>query len=118
MLYDFPDNARLKKMSTKYNVTYPDGSKNTIVADEDFAKKVTAGGGSYELIAKRDPTDDEIAYSHRTWRNGELSSTDFVVPLTDHPQRSAIMTYRQELRDWPSTDAFGKDGVYTRPTLS
>ncbi len=104
-------------MSTKFNITYADGSQNTIVADEDFAKKITAGGGSYQLVPERTVTDGEIAKSHRAWRNGELRATDYIVPLTDHPQRSAIMTYRQELRDWPSTDAFGTDGVYTRPTL-
>jgi hypothetical protein len=49
----------------------------------------------------------------RQWRNSELSSSDFIVPLSDHPQRAAYMTYRTALRDWPSTDAFPA----TKPTL-
>ena len=49
----------------------------------------------------------------RQWRNGELSSSDFIVPLSDHPQRAAYMTYRTALRDWPSTDDFPA----TKPTL-
>ena len=49
----------------------------------------------------------------RQWRNGELSSSDFIVPLSDHPQRAAYMTYRTALRNWPSTDAFPA----TKPTL-
>ena len=49
----------------------------------------------------------------RQWRNGELASSDFIVPLSDHPQRAAYMTYRTALRDWPSTDDFPA----TRPEL-
>ena len=49
----------------------------------------------------------------RQWRNGELSSTDYIVPLTDHPQHAAYMTYRAALRDWPSTEDFPD----TKPTL-
>jgi len=47
------------------------------------------------------------------WRDMELSATDYIVPLTDHPQRAAYMTYREALRDWPSTDSFPN----TRPEL-
>lgn len=49
----------------------------------------------------------------RQWRDSELSSTDYIVPLTDHPQRAAYMTYREALRNWPSTDSFPD----TRPEL-
>ena len=49
----------------------------------------------------------------RMWRDMELSATDYIVPLTDHPQRAAYMTYREALRDWPSTDSFPD----TRPEL-
>ena len=45
---------------------------------------------------------DEI----REWRDNELKATDFIVPLTDHPQHAAYMTYRQELRDYPSQEDF------------
>ena len=49
----------------------------------------------------------------RTWRDSELSATDYIVPLSDHPQRDAYITYRESLRQWPSTDAFPS----TRPVL-
>ena len=42
----------------------------------------------------------------RQWRDGELKETDFIVPTTDYPNHAQWLTYRQELRDWPSTDAF------------
>jgi len=46
------------------------------------------------------------------WRDQELQSTDFIVPLTDYPTHAAILIYRQELRDWPSTEDFPN----TKPT--
>jgi hypothetical protein len=52
------------------------------------------------------PTAEDIEWEATEWRNNELISTDYIVPLTDHPDQSATLTYRQELRDWPSTDAF------------
>jgi len=42
----------------------------------------------------------------REWRDSELQSTDYIVPLTDHPQHAAYITYRQELRDYPSQPDF------------
>ena len=42
----------------------------------------------------------------REWRDSELQASDFIVPLTDHPQHAAYMTYRQELRDYPSQSDF------------
>lgn len=49
----------------------------------------------------------------REWRDKELYNSDWIVPLTDHPERESYLTYRQALRDWPSTDAFPD----TKPTL-
>jgi hypothetical protein len=51
-------------------------------------------------------SQEEIEAKAKAWRDNELKSTDYIVPLTDHPDQSATLTYRQELRDWPSTDAF------------
>lgn len=48
----------------------------------------------------------------KEWRNGELQRTDCIVPLVDYPNHEAWLTYRQELRDWPSTDDFPE----TKPT--
>jgi len=53
-----------------------------------------------------EPTVEEIADAERQWRNGELSSTDWIVPIIDHPKHSAYMTYRQELRDYPAQEDF------------
>lgn len=60
-----------------------------------------------------EPTAEEIAQSERKWRDLELKATDWIVPVTDHPQHAAYMTYRQALRDWPSTADFPD----TRPEL-
>lgn len=53
------------------------------------------------------PSASEIAkIEGRQWRDGQLGSSDWIVPLTDHPQHSAYITYRKALRDWPSTSDF------------
>jgi hypothetical protein len=57
-------------------------------------------------------SQEEIEDEARQWRDSEIKSTDYIVPLTDHPDHAATITYRQELRDWPSTDAFPD----TKPT--
>ena len=54
-----------------------------------------------------------VIEQERAWRNKELLTTDWVVPLTDHPERASYLTYRTKLRDWPSTDDFPN----TKPTL-
>ncbi len=51
--------------------------------------------------------------SAREWRDNELILTDWIVPVSDHPQRAAYMTYRTALRDWPSTSNFPA----TKPVL-
>ena len=51
-------------------------------------------------------SQEELEIRAKIWRDNELQSTDYIVPLTDHPDHAATITYRQELRDWPSTDAF------------
>ena len=96
----------------KYNILDAEGGNviNTILADEEF---VAANFDHYELWQKpapRVPTAEETA---RMWRDGELKTTDYIVPLSDHPQRAAYMTYRTALRDWPSTSDFPA----TRPEL-
>ena len=40
------------------------------------------------------------------WRNSELTRTDILVAIPDHPQRAALLTYRADLRTWPSTSDF------------
>ena len=90
----------------KYNIKDADGNiTNTISADAEF---VEANFEHYELWtdptpAPAEPTAEEEA---RQWRNSELSSTDYIVPLTDHPQHADYLSYRILLRNWPSTDSF------------
>ena len=51
-------------------------------------------------------TTEELEAEAREWRDSELSSTDNVAQTPDYPNRDAILVYRQELRDWPSTEDF------------
>jgi hypothetical protein len=57
-------------------------------------------------------TTEELETEAREWRNNELKDTDFIMPLSDYPNRDAWITYRQELRDWTDTDNFPN----TKPT--
>jgi len=57
-------------------------------------------------------TTDQIEVEARAWRDSELKATDFIVPLTDYPNHAAWITYRQELRDWTTTEDFPN----TKPT--
>ena len=49
----------------------------------------------------------------RRWRDQELAATDYILPVTDHPERDDYIAYRTTLRDWPSTESFAN----TRPVL-
>jgi len=95
----------------KYNIKDADGNiTNTITADAEF---VEANFEHYELWVAATPAEPTAEEAARNWRDGELSSSDFIVPLSDHPQRAAYMTYRTALRNWPSTEDFPE----TRPEL-
>ena len=100
----------------KFNVTDSDGNQNFIEAEEAY---VTENYASYEEVIEAPHVPDQTLEA-REWRDKELKDTDWIVAVTDHPQLAAYKTYRQELRDWPSTD---DDGNYingfpdTRPTL-
>lgn len=52
-------------------------------------------------------------FESKKWRNEELKKSDWIVTITDHPERASHLTYRANLRDWPSTNDFPN----TRPTL-
>ena len=92
---------------------------NIIIATVEFGNTLTnttvdvtsiecAIGWSYDGTSFAAPvkSQEEIKAEARQWRDNELQSTDYIVPLTDHPSHTAFMSYREELRDWPSTDAF------------
>jgi hypothetical protein len=92
----------------KYNIKDADGNIiNTIKADAAF---VEANFEHYELWTTPEPTAEEAA---RQWRDMELAFTDWIIPLIDHPQREAHITYRESLRQWPSTESFPE----TKPEL-
>ena len=52
-------------------------------------------GEAWEDVA---PTSE----SARAWRDNELQITDWIVPVSDHPQHAAYMAYRTALRDFPA----------------
>lgn len=97
----------------KYIIKDADGNiTNYINADAEF---VEANFEHYEEWtdpnpAPAEPTAEEEA---RMWRDMELASTDYIVSLSDHPQRAAYLVYRESLRAWPSTEAFPE----TKPEL-
>ena len=49
----------------------------------------------------------------REWRDFQLMSSDGIVQIPDHAQKSEYITYRAALRAWPSTSDFPD----TKPTL-
>jgi len=51
-------------------------------------------------------TTEELEAEAIQWRDLELQATDFIVPLTDFPNHTAWITYRQTLRDWTTTEDF------------
>ena len=92
---------------------------NVIVASDEFAAtlqeetvnvtgKGVAIGHSYAngVFSAPVKTLEEKTAEEKEWRDIELKASDFIVPLTDHPQHAAYMTYRQELRDYPSQQDF------------
>lgn len=92
---------------------------NIIVASDEFATtlleetvnvtgKSVGIGYTYanDVFTAPVKTLEEKTAEEKFWRDSELQSTDFIVPLTDHPQHAAYMTYRQELRDYPAQEDF------------
>jgi len=72
-----------------------------------------------ENVMVDDPTEEEIkvatlAIEAKRWRDQELKNTDTLSLLADHPNNTNILSYRQELRNWPSTSNF----PLTKPTLN
>ena len=88
----------------KYTIKDADGNvTNTIKASAEF---VEANFEHYELYVAPTPVEPTAEETARQWRDMELMSTDYIVSLLDHPQRDAHISYRESLRQWPSTDSF------------
>ncbi len=74
----------------------------------DVTSTECAIGWSYDGTSFAAPvkSQEEIEAEYRDWRNTELARTDFIIPLTDYPNHAAWITYRQQLRDWTTTEDF------------
>ena len=92
---------------------------------DDVIKFTLHNGGTVnktiteENVMVDSPTEEEIkvatlAVEAKRWRDQELKNTDTLSLLTDHPNNTNILLYRQELRDWPNTSDF----TLTKPTLN
>ena len=99
-------------MSNLWTIKDADGSVTIpcIKADEAF---VIANYDYYEAFVVPETAVLTAEQEARRWRDEELLTTDYIVPLSDHPSRTATMTYRTALRNWPSTSDFPD----TKPTL-
>ena len=56
--------------------------------------------------------------AERTWRDAQLASTDYAAmpdyPLTEDA-RAELYAYRQDLRDWPQSEAFPNQADRPQP---
>jgi len=99
--------------------------ENVIVASDEFANSLNEEtvnvtdlgvgvGWGYQNGNFIHPDDllspeellDKKTKIEKIWRDYELSSSDFIVPLIDHPKHAAYLVYRQELRDYPQQADF------------
>ena len=95
-----------------------DGKSQTIMASLEAAKELfpESDGNTHEVVDETPSArivKAEKEMQGRQWRNEELFRTDALILLPDHPNKDNFTTYRQELRNWPSTS----DYPNTRPTL-
>ena len=100
--------------TTIENLTEPSRVDNPLTGDK--IKRTNTKTGLVFITSHHDPyieTQEDINHLAKLWRNEELSNTDYIVPLTDHPDHAATLAYRAALRDWPSTSDFPD----TKPTL-
>ena len=82
--------------------------------DGDLLKYIYDNGFTEEKYYW-DPVIEDKNHAERLWRDSELQASDFIVPLTDHPQHAAYMTYRQELRDYPAQEDFPNGARPVKP---
>ena len=101
----------------RYGIIENNKVKDIIIADAEFAESY-----EHDLILLEDDlikidydyVDGVFSYTEppitgeqaKQWRDSELVSTDNIAQTPDYPNRDAWITYRQELRDWPSTANF------------
>ena len=98
----------------KLNLTEPSRIENPL--DGDYMQYTLANGAVVKKAHRELVVIDEnefLVSGARDWRDEELYKTDYIVPLTDHPDHASTLAYRAALRDWPSTSDFPD----TKPTL-
>ena len=99
-------------MSNKWVIKDADGNiTNPCIKGEE--SWVRANFDYVEAFVAPTAPEPTAAEKARMWRDMELSLTDQASQTPDWPNRSAILTYRTALRDWPSTSDFPA----TKPTL-
>ena len=94
----------MKKIIKKENLTNSERIENPI--NLDIMRYHYSDGCIIEKQIHINTEHDSAEAVARKWRDYELSSTDNVAQTPDYPNHAQWLTYRQELRDWPSTDAF------------
>ena len=98
-----------------------DGVVNTITSSIEFARTVfpVADGYSHAEAVSDEPVaavltlEEGSLLEERRWRNLELKDSDWIIPVSDHPQHATYVTYRAALRAWPASSDFPD----TRPEL-
>ena len=96
--------------SDEFAATLPEETVN--VTDQEVGIGHTYANGVFSAPVK---TLEEKTAEEKFWRDSELQSTDYIVPLTDHPQHTAYMAYRQELRDYPAKQDFPNGNRPVKP---
>ena len=92
-------------------MSYITKNKNTVLNIYASLEELAENNFSDDEVLE--VTDAELKSLQRKWRDIELVNTDYILPLTDHPDHAATLAYRQALRDWPTTSDFPD----TKPTL-
>jgi len=87
--------------SDEFAATLPEETVN--VTGKGVCIGYTYTNGVFSAPVK---TLEEKTAEEKEWRDYELKTSDYIVPLTDHPKHAAYMTYRQELRDYPAQSDF------------
>lgn len=102
-------------MSNIIRVT-EDGATKDFNSLEDAKKEFP--DSEYKVITSETPEAKqsiaEAEVSERAWRDAELAKTDTIIDASDYPNKTNMVAYRKELRDWPSTENFPAS---TRPVL-
>lgn len=96
------------------NITHP----NQEPKDGDLVRYIYDSGVIVEKEFVAPVEIDEVVdkqNEERQWRNSELSGTDWIVSVTDHPDHASYLVYREELRDYPSQADFPNGDRPTRP---